>query len=189
MSSSTLKPAAESQKQRLSAIPMRAPNIGRAREALAVLRNRASAAISSAWPTAPQAPPGGEVKQNYVFEGENGSVFRRTCSATGYACGLQLHVRAQRERPCRCALVIERVGWRGAGHLQRVALAVVARSPIERLKPSSAERAGIISAVSGPLGRVQPRLSCADKDGGDDAAFNVSPKRDGTIRQFLGAAK
>src|SRR5258707_15586617 len=87
-------------------------------------------------------PPGGEVKQNYVFEGEKGRASfadlfgdKDTLVVYSYMFG------AQRERPCpMCTSLLS--AWDGEvpDILQRVALAVVARSPIERLKAFKRER-------------------------------------------------
>src|SRR6266436_3549490 len=71
--------------------------------------------------------------------------------------------------------------------LQRVALAVVARSPIERLKAFKRERGWhylpLYQDLSGEFSRDYHALT---KAGGDDAAFNVFTKRDGIIRHFWG---
>src|SRR5437588_286277 len=69
----------------------------------------------------------------------------------------------------------------------REALAVVARSPIERLKAFKRERGWhylpLYQDLSGEFSRDYHALT---KDGGDDAAFNVFTKRDGKIRHFWG---
>src|SRR5258707_826419 len=70
---------------------------------------------------------------------------------------------------------------------QRVALAIVARSPISRLTAFKRERGWrhlpLFSDISGEFSRDYHALT---KDGGDDAAFNVFTKIDGTIRHFWG---
>jgi predicted dithiol-disulfide oxidoreductase (DUF899 family) len=68
---------------------------------------------------------------------------------------------------------------------QRVGLAIVARSPIERLLAFKQRRGWqylpLFSDVSGEFSRDYHGLT---KEGGDDAAFNVFTRRDGTIRHF-----
>ncbi len=68
---------------------------------------------------------------------------------------------------------------------QRIALAVVARSPIERLVAFKKERGWknlkLYSDTSGDYSREYHALT---KDGGDDAAFNVFTRRDGPVRHF-----
>jgi predicted dithiol-disulfide oxidoreductase (DUF899 family) len=94
----------------------------------------------------------------------------------------------QRERPCpMCTSLLS--AWDGEvpDILQRVALAVVARSPIERLKAFRRERGWqylpLYQDISGEFSRDYHALT---KDGGDDAAFNVFIRREVTIRHFWG---
>ena len=94
----------------------------------------------------------------------------------------------QRERPCpMCTSLLS--AWDGEvpDIQQRVALAVVARSPIERLKEFKRERGWhylpLYQDISGEFSRDYHALT---KDGGDDAAFNVFTRRDGRIRHFWG---
>ncbi len=68
---------------------------------------------------------------------------------------------------------------------QRIALAVVARSPIERLVAFKKERGWrslkVYSDAGGDFSRDYHALT---KDGGDDAGFHIFTRRDGTIRHF-----
>ena len=121
-------------------------------------------------------PPGGEVAKDYRFAGEYGPASfadlfgdRQTLAAYSYMFG------PQRERPCpMCTSLLS--AWDGEvpDILQRVALAVVARSPIERLLAFKKERGWhhlpLYQDVSGEFSRDYHALT---KDGGDDAAFNV----------------
>src|SRR3979490_1620757 len=87
-------------------------------------------------------PPGGEVTKDYRFEGERGPVSfadlfgdKQTLVIYSYMFG------PQRERPCpMCTSLLG--AWDGEARdvEQRVALAVVARSPIERLVAFKKER-------------------------------------------------
>src|SRR5205085_12625900 len=80
-------------------------------------------------------PPGGEVAKDYRFEGENGPASfselfgdKQTLAVYSYMFG------PQRERPCpMCTSLLS--AWDGEARDigQRIALAVVARSPVERL--------------------------------------------------------
>jgi predicted dithiol-disulfide oxidoreductase (DUF899 family) len=132
-------------------------------------------------------PPGGEVRKQYRFEGERGPVTlaelfgdKQTLVVYSYMYG------PQRDRPCpMCTSLLS--AWDGEAQdmSQRVALAVVARSPIERLKAFKKERGwrnlDLYSDGSGEFSRDYHALT---PDGGDDAAFNVFTRRDGTIRHF-----
>src|SRR5207237_754625 len=94
----------------------------------------------------------------------------------------------QREKPCpMCTSLLS--AWDGEvpDITQRVALAVVARSPIERLVAFKRQRGWhylpLFADTSGEFSRDYHALT---KDGGDDAAFNVFTRHDGVIRHFWG---
>jgi len=132
-------------------------------------------------------PPGGEVTGQYRFEGEHGPVDfaglfgdKQTLVVYSYMFG------PQRERPCpMCTSLLS--AWDGEARDvgRRVALAVVARSPIERLVAFKDERGwrdlALYSDVDGRYSRDYHGIG---KDGGDDAAFNVFTRRDGSILHF-----
>jgi predicted dithiol-disulfide oxidoreductase (DUF899 family) len=132
-------------------------------------------------------PPGGKVAKEYRFEGERGPVGfadlfgdKQTLVVYSYMFG------PQRERPCpMCTSLLS--AWDGEARdvEQRVALAVVARSPIERLVAFKKERGWhslrLYSDTAGEFSRDYHALT---PEGGDDAAFNVFTRSDGTIRHF-----
>ena len=132
-------------------------------------------------------PPGGVVTGNYHFQGEHGPVDfaglfgdKQTLVVYSYMFG------PQRERPCpMCTSLLS--AWEGEARDigQRVALAVVARSPIERLTKFAKERGwrnlNLYSDTNGNYSRDYHGIG---KNGGDDSAFNVFTRRDGSIRHF-----
>jgi predicted dithiol-disulfide oxidoreductase (DUF899 family) len=132
-------------------------------------------------------PPGGEVKKEYEFQGPVGKVSfedlfadKDTLVVYSYMFG------PERERPCpMCTSLLS--AWDGEvpDMQQRVAMAVVARSPIERLLSFKQERGWhhlpLYSDMSGDYSRDYHALG---KNGSDDAAFNVFTRRDGVIRHF-----
>ena len=68
---------------------------------------------------------------------------------------------------------------------QRVALAVIARSPIERLTAFKRGRGWHhLPLFSDPSGDFSRDYFALTKDGGDDAAFNIFTRRGGRIRHF-----
>src|SRR6478735_4770613 len=87
-------------------------------------------------------PPGGEVSEDYVVEGENGRIKfsdlfgdKETLVVYSYMFG------PKRERPCpMCTSLLSAWDGEAADVEQRVALAIVARSPIERLSGFKKER-------------------------------------------------
>lgn len=130
-------------------------------------------------------PPGGEVTKEYRFEGEDGPVSfaglfgdKPTLAAYSYMFG------PQRQRPCpMCTSLLS--AWDGEARDvgQRIALVVIARSPIDRLIAFKKERGWrnlkLYADLSGDYTRdyVSP-------DDADIPAFNVFSRRDGKVRHF-----
>src|SRR5256885_3465390 len=189
MSSPPLTPAPEREKAGVLRYPTESAEYRRAREALLAEEIELRRHIERVAEQRRRLPPGGEVKKNYAFEGEKGPASfadlfgdKDTLVVYSYMFG------PQRERPCpMCTSLLG--AWDGEvpDIQQRVALAVVARSPIERLKAFKRERGWhylpLYQDLSGEFSRDYHALT---KDGGDDAAFNVFTKRDGKIRHFWG---
>jgi predicted dithiol-disulfide oxidoreductase (DUF899 family) len=132
-------------------------------------------------------PPGGKVAKDYRFEGERGPVGfadlfggKQTLVIYSYMFG------PQRERPCpMCTALLS--AWDGEARdiEQRVALAVVARSPIERLAAFKQERGwGALKLYSDTTGEFSRDYHALSPEGGDDPAFSVFTRRDGTVRHF-----
>ncbi|PLP98357.1 DUF899 family protein [Cupriavidus pauculus] len=132
-----------------------------------------------------QLPPGGEVKQAYQFTGEKGSVTladlfgdKDTLVVYSYMFG------PQREKPCpMCTSLM--ASWEGKvpDIEQRVALAMVARSPIDRLKAAKAARGWTQLKVYADTDGAFTR-DYVSADDADMPAYTVFTKRDGTIRHF-----
>lgn len=132
-----------------------------------------------------QLPLGGAVTKDYSFEGENGLVgladlfgARQTLVIYSYMYG------PERERPCpMCTSTVS--AWEGELRdiEQRVAFAIVARSPIQRLTAFKKERGWrnlkLYSDMSGDYTRDYVSAEDADVPG-----FNVFTRRDGIIRHF-----
>ena len=132
-------------------------------------------------------PPGGEVTKDYRFKGENGPVSfadlfgdKQTLAIYSYMFG------PERKEPCpMCTSLLS--AWDGEARdvEQPIALAVVARSPIDRLVAFKKERSWrnlkLYSDISGDYSRDYHAMT---KEDGDDAALNVFTRRDGTIRHF-----
>jgi predicted dithiol-disulfide oxidoreductase (DUF899 family) len=132
-------------------------------------------------------PAGGPVAQDYVFEGEGGPVRfselfagKQTLVVYSYMFG------PERARPCpMCTSLLS--AWEGEARdiEQNIALAVVARSPIDRLVAFKQERGWralrLYSDTSGEFSRDYHAIS---PSGDDMPGFNVFTRRDGTIRHF-----
>lgn len=132
-------------------------------------------------------PPGGEVSGDYRFEGEHGPVDfaglfgdKQTLVVYSFMFG------PQRQRPCpMCTSLLG--AWDGEARdvEQRVALAVVARSPIERILAFRDERGWRnLKLYADTNDRYSRDYHGVTGNGGDDAAIAVFTRRDGLIRHF-----
>ena len=189
MSTSDLKSAGELARAAGFRFPNESAEYRRAREALLIEEIELRRHIERVAEQRRALPPGGEVVKSYAFEGAQGpSSFaglfgdKTTLVVYSYMFG------PQRERPCpMCTSLLS--AWDGEvpDIQQRVALAIVARSPIARLAAFKRERGWhylpLFSDISGEFSRDYHALT---KDGGDDAAFNVFTRKDGIIRHFWG---
>lgn len=182
-----LVPAAELARRNGVRFPNESDDYRRARDALLAEEIELRRHIERVAEQRRALPPGGEVTGDYAFQGEWGPVDfaglfgdKQTLVVYSYMFG------PQRERPCpMCTSLLG--AWNGEARDigQRVALAVVARSPIERLVAFRNERGwrdlALYSDVDGRYSRDYHGIG---KDGGDDAALNVFTRRDGDIRHF-----
>jgi predicted dithiol-disulfide oxidoreductase (DUF899 family) len=133
-------------------------------------------------------PPGGEVPEDYLFESEDGLVrFSQLFGSHDTLVVYSFMFGPRRERPCpMCTSLLS--AWDGemADMLQRVSVAVVAESPIERLTAFKRERGWRHLRLYSTHGsRYNHDYHGIAEDGGDDAAINVFTKaKDGTLRHF-----
>jgi len=133
-------------------------------------------------------PPGGEVTGNYRFQGEDGRTIdfaglfgdKQTVLVYSYMFG------PQRERPCpMCTSMLS--AWEGEARdiQQRMAMAMVAGAPMERLLAFKQERGWrhlkFYTDLNGGYSRDYHGIAA---DGSDIPAFNVFTRRDGTVRHF-----
>ena len=185
MSSSTLKPAAELAKAGGFRYPNESAEYRRAREALLAEEIELRRHIERVAEQRRRLPPGGEVKKDYAFEGENGPASfadlfgdKDTLVVYSYMFG------PQRERACpMCTAML--TSWEGTSRnlRERVALAVTARSPIERLLEFKKERGWqnlqIYSDTKGDYTRAY-----VSADDGDVPGLNIFTRSEGTVRHF-----
>jgi predicted dithiol-disulfide oxidoreductase (DUF899 family) len=130
-------------------------------------------------------PPGGTVPRNYALVGENGPVNfselfgdKQTLAVYSYMYG------PKREQPCpMCTSLMAAWDGESLDVEQRIALVMVARSPIERLLAVKEARGWqhlkLYSDVDGDFTR-----DYVSADDADMPAFNVFTRRDGSIRHF-----
>ena len=176
-SNAALKPASELASKSKMRFPNESAEYRRAREALLAEEIELRRHIERVAEQRRALPPGGEVSRNYRFESESGPVAfadlfgdKQTLVVYSYMFG------PQRERPCpMCTSLLSAWDGEAPDIEQRVALAVIARSPIERLVAFKKERGWkhlrLYSDTSGDFSRDYHALTA---DGGDDAASTSS---------------
>ena len=129
-------------------------------------------------------PPGGEVTKDYRFEGPNGEVSLKHDTLIVYS----MMYGPERKQGCpMCSALLD--SWDGeARHIEkRVALAVVARSPHQRIADYARERRWThLKFYSDPSGDFTKDF-VGERDA-DMPAYTVFKKEnDGTIRHFYSA--
>ena len=131
-------------------------------------------------------PPGGAVK-DYRFIGEKGPVGfadlfgdKQTLVIYTYMYG------PQRERPCpMCTSLLSSFEGEAQDIMQNVALAVTARSPIERLRHFKSERGWRdLQFYSDPSGEFSRDFNALGPNGEEWPGLHVFTRRDGTLRHF-----
>jgi predicted dithiol-disulfide oxidoreductase (DUF899 family) len=134
-------------------------------------------------------PPGGLVPEDYRFDGESGAVTlsqmfgdKDTLVTYNWMFG------PQRERPCpMCTSLLSAFDGEMPDVLQRVAYAVIAGSPIERMVAFKRERGWRHLRLYSSGGNTFNRDYAAELPGdGDHAAINVFTRRNGELRHFWG---
>lgn len=132
-------------------------------------------------------PPGGVVPEDYRFESETGPVTlsqmfgeHDTLVTYNWMYG------PQRERPCpMCTSLLSAYDGEMPDMLQRVAFAVIGRSPIEKLVAFKKERGWRhLRLYSSGANTFNRDYAAEDPNGDDNPAFNVFTRSEGTIRHF-----
>jgi predicted dithiol-disulfide oxidoreductase (DUF899 family) len=185
--SNPLAPAAELAAKNSTRYPNESAEYRKARQALLTEEIELRRHIERVAEQRRTLPPGGEVTKNYRFQGPQGPVSfadlfggKETLVVYSYMFG------PQRERPCpMCSSLL--AAWNGEALdiQQRVGLAVIARSPIERLVAFKQERGWrdlpLYSDTAGEFSRDYHAIA---PDGSDIPGFNIFTRRDGKIRHF-----
>jgi predicted dithiol-disulfide oxidoreductase (DUF899 family) len=180
-----LKPASELAKNNGIRFPNESNDYRRARDALLAEEIELRRHIERVAEQRRALPTGGAVSRDYRFQGESGPVVFSDLFADKHTLAVYSYMYGpKRERPCpMCTSLLSAWDGESADVEQRIALAIVARSPIERLVAFKKERGWqhlkLYSDVSGDYTRDY--VSAADAD---IPAFNVFTRRDGTMRHF-----
>ena len=133
-------------------------------------------------------PPGGKVKNSYRFEGEKGAVSLEDMFGDKETLVVYCWMYGpRRERPCpMCTSQLSAWDGEAPDFMQRVGLAVIARSPIDRLLAFKRERGWRYLPIYSDLNDEFSRdFHSTGSDGKDDnPGFHVFTRRDGSIRHF-----
>lgn len=185
MDSSILKPASELAGTNKAHFPNESVDYRRARQDLLTKEIELRRQIERVAELRRALPPGGEVKKDYVFEGENGKVNfadlfdgKQTLAVYSYMFG------PQRQTPCpMCTSFMSTWEHKLPDIEQRIGFVFIARSPIARLieakKARGWTRHKVFSDISGDYTRDYVSAEDADVPG-----YSVFTQRDGTIRHF-----
>ncbi|WP_426286038.1 DUF899 family protein [Luteibacter sp. E-22] len=187
MTDQTLVPAAELAARNLFRMPNESPEYRAARNALLAEEIELRRHIERVAVQRRALPPGGEVRGNYRFIGQHGPVdFAALFGDKSTLVTYNWMFGPQRERPCpMCTSLLS--AWDGEARdmEQNVALAVIARSPYERMQAFARERGWRhLKLYSDANGEFSRDYHAIGKEGGDEPAFNVYTRRDGVIRHF-----
>jgi predicted dithiol-disulfide oxidoreductase (DUF899 family) len=186
----TLTPAVELARAGPIRVPGESPEYRAARTALLAEEIELRRHIERVAAQRRALPPGAAVTGDYRFMTEAGETDlsglfgdKETLVTYSYMFG------PQRERPCpMCTNLLDAWDGNADDMQQRIALAVVARSPLERLLAWKRERGWknlrLVSDLDGNYFRDYFGLT---PDGSEVPAQNVFTKRDGTLRHFWSA--
>ncbi len=181
----TLISAAELAEKNKAHFPNESPEYRRARNALLAEEIELRRNIERVAALRRTLPPGGAIPEDYAFENHDGTV--RLSQLFGDKDTLVIYSMMygpQRENGCpMCSAML--TSWDGTARnlRERVALAVTARSPIERLLDFKLDRGWknlpIYSDTKGDYTRAYVTADDADMPG-----LSVFTRNDGTIRHF-----
>lgn len=184
---SPLKPAAELAAKNKLRFPNESPEYRRARQALLAEEIEVRRHIERLAAQRRALPPGGEVNKPYSFQGEQGPATfadlfggKQTLVIYNYMFG------PQRERPCpMCTSMLSSLEGEARDLQQRVALAIIARSPLEKLLAFKRERGWRdLRLYSDTTGEFSQDYHAISPEGGDDPNLQVFTREGGTIRHF-----
>ena len=185
MSTNQLKSASDLARQNGVRFPNESADYRHARDALLAEEIELRRHIERVAAQRRALPLGGSVPKDYTFVGENGPVSfsglfddKQTLAVYSYMSG------PKRAQPCpMCSSLMAAWDGEALDLEQRIALVMIARSPIERLLAVKKERGWrhlrLYSALGGDFTRDYVSADDADVPG-----FSVFTRRDGSIRHF-----
>lgn len=190
-----LRPAEELIREKRAGQPNESAAYRKARDALLVEEIELRRHVARVAAQRRALPPGGEVKGDYQFLGEASSVAGANPVGIAALFGdkdtlfvYNWMYGPKRARPCpMCTALLSALDGNADHVRQRIALAIVGLSPIERQVAFKVERGWKNLPLYFDANGNFSRDYHAIMDGGTDtAAMNVFTRRDGTIRHFWG---
>ncbi|WP_408901749.1 DUF899 family protein [Paraburkholderia dipogonis] len=186
-SAQTLKPARQLAADTPSRFPGESADYRRARNELLAEEIELRRHIERVAEQRRALPPGGVVPEDYLFVGEAGPV--KLSEMFGEHDTLVTYnwmFGPQRARPCpMCTSLLSAYDGEMPDMLQRVAFAIIARSPIERLVAFKQERGWRNLRLYSSGGNTFNRDYAAEDPAGDDNPRSTcSRARAGTVRHF-----
>jgi predicted dithiol-disulfide oxidoreductase (DUF899 family) len=134
-------------------------------------------------------PPGGKVPEDYRFESEQGpATLSQMFGEHDTLVTYNWMFGPRRERPCpMCTSLLGALDGEMADILQRVAFAVIARAPIERMAAFKRERGWRhLRLYSSGGNTFNHDYADEDPEGGDNPSFNVFTRAGDAVRHFWG---
>jgi predicted dithiol-disulfide oxidoreductase (DUF899 family) len=184
-----LKPAAELARSGARRFPAESDDYRGARTALLAEEIELRRHIERVAAQRRALPPGGLVPEDYRLDGERGPAkFSELFGEKDTLITYNWMYGPQRQRPCpMCTSLLSALDGEMPDILQRVAFAVIARSPIERMVAFKHERGWRYLNLYSSGHSNFNRDYVAEVPGGDDnAAFNVFTRTQGSVRHFWG---
>jgi predicted dithiol-disulfide oxidoreductase (DUF899 family) len=134
-------------------------------------------------------PPGGATPTDYLFESERGpATLSQMFGDHDTLVTYNWMFGPRRERPCpMCTSLLSALDGEMPDILQRVAFAVIARAPVERMAAFKNERGWrYLRLYSSGGNRFNRDYADEDPEGDDNPAFNVFVRSDDGVRHFWG---
>lgn len=186
---SNLKPAAELAAANAKPYPNDSPEYRRARTALLAEEIELRRHIERVAEQRRALPPGGEAR-TYHFRDENGNTVPLSdlFGRHDTLCTYFWMFGPQRERPCpMCTAFVGALDTPARDISQRIAIAVIGRSPVERQLAFARERGWRNIKFYAAVGNDFPRdVHGLAPDGNEWPALDIWTKKDGVIRHFWG---
>ncbi|CAN7534569.1 DUF899 family protein [Phenylobacterium sp. LjRoot219] len=192
---SALQPAAAIARKSRARQPNESAAYRQARQALLVEEIELNRHIARVAAQRRALPPGGEVKGDYQFreassvKGANPVGLEELFGDHDTLFVYNWMYGPKRQRPCpMCTALLSSVNGNADHIRQRIAMAVVGLSPIERQIAFKVERGWkSLPMYADVNGEFSQDYHAIMDDGTDTAAYNVFTRKDGTIRHFWGA--